>query len=275
MTDKKQFETLKPDNLGIKNIYACMCVCVRACACVRKFFLYARVSKLCVNARIPKRHIYMQVKESSRCAYMYAHTRTYTYMNTEATARQIARALEDSVQLVVVHGAGSFGHWQAREHGTKNGWFHEEAHSDAPNQAENSPAAPADHRDNVSQVARGVADHAGSTSDSNTPKQPQESHNKKPRLMASEGSNFITRQVGARGKVQGFAAVRRSVCQLNSTVVSELVKYGVPSVGMPPFPSWECDDGKLKIGRADLVCYIVCVCVCVYIYIYIYIYIYV
>jgi isopentenyl phosphate kinase len=184
-------------------------------------------------------------------------------MCAEATTRQVSHALKESVRLVVVHGAGSFGHWQAREHGTKSGWYEDTcagtttgplAHAgtlqqtDEPShkkaRTETTSVSVAHVRTHEAEDTQGVcAETAKGNADA--------THTDTHAVYGTEAPRSA-RHV-SHSKVQGFAAVRRSVCQLNSTVVSALVKCGVPAAGLPPYPCWECEDAKLKIGRADQV----------------------
>ena len=154
---------------------------------------------------------------------------------------------------MVVHGAGSFGHWQAREHRTKEGWYpgqgargvsdntpHEHACTQQ-QEARHGPAAR--HEDAANNKAADASSNGRHEADGVGGSQP-----------AQDGSAQLRRAAHVdRSRVQGFAAVRRSVCHLNSVVVSALVKADVPAVGLPPFPLWECADGVLASGRVDLV----------------------
>lgn len=52
--------------------------------------------------------------------------------------------------------------------------------------------------------------------------------------------------------VQGFVETRRSVTQLNHTVVSALIDAGVPAVGLSPCGSWQCSNRQLQDAAAGV-----------------------
>lgn len=97
-----------------------------------------------------------------------------------ATAAALARARASGTRTVLIHGAGSFGHFQAHEHG----------------------------------VSKGAAD--------------------------------------SRFSWLGFAETRSSVTRLNALVVAAMLREGVPTVGLPPFPRWKTNAGSLVPSIAAL-----------------------
>ena len=131
------------------------------------------------------------------------------------TARQVARAVGTGVRLVVVHGAGSFGHTQARRFGVKAGFFCEEGVG----------GGAAVMGEGVVAVAQGGADGAQ-----------QEAG----RMQMQSGNPAF-----------GFADTRRSVTRLNHYVVEALINEGVAAVGVSPFPTWKTDKGLLVSDKAE------------------------
>ncbi|KAH7618266.1 hypothetical protein Ndes2526B_g07192 [Nannochloris sp. 'desiccata'] len=94
----------------------------------------------------------------------------------ENVANQVRQMYADGIRLIIVHGAGSFGHFQAAEHGICSGGFPTASHS---------------------------------------------------------------------ATLKGFAKTRLSVTKLNHLVVSVLVKYGIPAVGVSPLGSWTTENKKI------------------------------
>ena len=127
------------------------------------------------------------------------------------TARQVASAVGNGIRLIVVHGAGSFGHTQARRFGVKAGFFCE--------QSVGGGAALVG--EGVVAVAQGGADGA------------------QQEAGRSENPAF------------GFADTRRSVTRLNHYVVEALINEGVAAVGVSPFPTWKTDKGILVSDKAE------------------------
>lgn len=162
----------------------------------------------------------------------------------DAIAKQLKEALLDGVKLCIVHGAGSFGHSQARKY------------SEGLTKALPHPSFPGSNLAIVGQSS--VSKHAVALCDAASfflPPHPCSHHLLFHTRFASpladtkrgfkKGQNAGA-EAGGDG-ILGFADVRRSVTLLNHTVVTALVSNGIPAVAMHPFPAWACSSGELVV----------------------------